>query len=140
MAEDQIAAYIRDTGEHVLYRVTPRFWQDERLCRGVEMEAASLESDRLRIHIFCFNVEPGVMIDFTTGISTLAATSGTVTERFYPSEEGVKTYVLNISTMRFHLPTCSSVENMKDKNKVIKTCTREELIEMGYKPCGSCHP
>ncbi len=140
MIEDQIADYIRNTDEHILYRVIPRFWQEELVCRGVEMEAASLESDGLRIHVYCFNVEPGVMIDYSTGLSTLAATSGTVLEIYHPSEDGIKTYVLNTSRMRFHLPSCSSVENMKEKNKVVKTCTREELISLGYKPCGNCHP
>lgn len=52
----------------------------------------------------------------------------------------VLTYVLNTNTRRFHLPDCSSVRSIKDKNRGSFTGTREEIIEQGYKPCGNCHP
>lgn len=51
-----------------------------------------------------------------------------------------KTYVLNTNTGKFHKPTCSSVSQMKDKNKLEFTGTREDVIGMGYEPCGKCHP
>ena len=50
------------------------------------------------------------------------------------------TYVLNIHTMKFHYPDCSSVSRMKDDNKEIVESSREELINQGYSPCGNCHP
>lgn len=50
------------------------------------------------------------------------------------------TYVLNTNTHKFHLPTCPSVDQMKDKNKQEFTGTREEVIDMGYDPCGRCNP
>ena len=50
------------------------------------------------------------------------------------------TYVINKKTMRFHNPSCPSVEDMKEKNRGYSYSTREELIEQGYKPCGSCKP
>lgn len=49
-------------------------------------------------------------------------------------------YVLNTNTHKFHKPTCSSVDQMKDKNKLEFTGTREEVIAMGYEPCGRCNP
>lgn len=49
-------------------------------------------------------------------------------------------YVLNTNTHKFHYPTCSSVDQMKDSNKKFYYGTREEVIDMGYKPCGRCHP
>lgn len=52
-------------------------------------------------------------------------------------EEG---YVLNTNTKKFHYPDCYSVDQMKDKNKLIEETTREDLIERGYDPCGNCHP
>ena len=52
----------------------------------------------------------------------------------------VQAYVLNTNTKRFHLPTCSSVEDMKEKNKKEVTCSREELITDGYVPCQRCNP
>lgn len=50
------------------------------------------------------------------------------------------TYILNTNTKCFHYPSCSSVDEMKDKNKQEYTGTRDELITEGYKPCGRCKP
>lgn len=49
-------------------------------------------------------------------------------------------YVLNTNTRKFHYPSCNSVDEMKQKNKAYHTGTREEVIAMGYKSCGRCHP
>lgn len=67
--EDQVADYIRRTGNHVAYRVTPIFEGDELLARGVQMEAYSVE-DRGKgvcFHVFVYNVQPGIVIDYATG-------------------------------------------------------------------------
>ena len=48
-------------------------------------------------------------------------------------------YVLNTNTKKFHDPDCYSVEQMKDKNKLVEETTREALIERGYDPCGNCN-
>ena len=49
-------------------------------------------------------------------------------------------YVLNTNTKKFHYPSCSSVKKMSEKNKSFFTGTRDEVIAMGYDPCGNCHP
>lgn len=49
-------------------------------------------------------------------------------------------YVLNTNTKKFHIPTCSSVGRMSSKNRQDVTMTRDEIIAMGYDPCGNCHP
>ena len=49
-------------------------------------------------------------------------------------------YVLNTNTKKFHYPSCSSVKKMSEKNKAYHTGTRDEVIAMGYDPCGNCHP
>ena len=49
-------------------------------------------------------------------------------------------YILNTNTKKFHYPSCSSVKQMKDKNKEYYNGTREECINMGYDPCGRCDP
>ena len=51
-----------------------------------------------------------------------------------------KTYVLNTNTHKFHDPDCSSVSQMKEKNKRIVTKSRDQIIADGYEPCGHCHP
>ncbi|SDB60166.1 DNA-entry nuclease [Ruminococcaceae bacterium FB2012] len=69
--EDKICGFVRYTGMHVCYRVTPRYNGSELLPRGVEMEAISVEDSgkEICIHLFCFNIQPGVVIDYLTGES-----------------------------------------------------------------------
>lgn len=74
----------------------------------------------------------------TCKITVKAKAATTVTNN--TSSSGKCTYVLNTNTKKFHLPSCSSVDDMKDKNKKEVTCSREEVIDMGYSPCGRCHP
>lgn len=51
-----------------------------------------------------------------------------------------ESYILNRNTMKYHLPSCSSVQQMKEENRVPYEGSREELEAMGYAPCGSCSP
>ena len=73
--ETQILAYIEQTGNHVLYRVTPLFEGDELVARGVQLEAWSVEDDGAGIcfNVYCYNVQPGVEIDYATGGSEATA-------------------------------------------------------------------
>ena len=67
--ENMVADYIKETGNHVLYRVTPMFEGDELVARGVQMEAFSVEDYGASIcfNVYCYNVQPGVIIDYETG-------------------------------------------------------------------------
>jgi len=67
--EDQVASYARRTGNHVMYRVTPVFEGNNLVASGVLMEARSVEDDGAGVQfcVWCYNVEPGVIIDYTTG-------------------------------------------------------------------------
>lgn len=67
--ENKTRKYIDDTGHHVLYRVTPIFLDNELVCRGVIMEAKSVEDNNLQFCVYCFNVQPGIVIDYKTGNS-----------------------------------------------------------------------
>lgn len=80
--ENQVADYVHNTGNHVLYRVTPLYEGDNLVASGVEIEASSVE-DRgktLSFHVYCYNVQPGVTIDYATGDSALAEDSQEATE------------------------------------------------------------
>lgn len=72
---------------------------------------------------------------FAASVSSAASSSGRSS-----SVAAVKTYVLNTNTKKFHLPSCSSVEQIKAKNKKTFTGSRYDLIERGYAPCQRCHP
>ena len=164
--EEKVASYIRRTGNHVLYRVTPVFEGDDLVASGVLMEAESVEDggEGVRFCVWCYNAEPGVVIDYATGDNVAgdpreegrspeaesAQESAALPDKAAASKAGdashnksdaeVRIYVLNTSTKRFHLPDCPSVSDMKEKNKREFEGTREEAIELGYKPCGSCNP
>ena len=56
------------------------------------------------------------------------------------TNENVQTYILNTATFKFHNPSCKDVKKMKPENKETYTGTRSEVIDMGYSPCGHCHP
>ena len=69
--ENQVAQYVKDTGNHVLYRVTPRFTGNNLVADGVLMEAYSVEDsgEGLQFCVFVYNVQPGIEIDYATGKS-----------------------------------------------------------------------
>ena len=132
--ENQVADHVKDHSHHVLYRVTPLFRENDLVCRGVQMEAYCVEcgnDDPFMFHVFCYNVQPGVLIDYETGESSFS-------EIGLNSEK--KTYVLNTSSKKFHDPDCGNAANISDKNRDKVKITREELIYRGYEPCGVCKP
>ena len=135
--ENLVADYVEETGNHVLYRVTPDFEGMELVARGVQMEALSVEDngEGVCFNVYVYNVQPGVVIDYATGESWL--------EGEEPNESGEAegfTYIINTSSGKFHDPGCSGVSSMSEKNKETYTGSREDLIAMGYEPCGQCQP
>ena len=136
--ENMVADYIKETNNHVLYRVTPIFVDDELVARGVLMEAWSVEDDGdgICFNVFVYNVQIGIEIDYKTGESKISD------DPYYPGIPGEAKYILNTnpSRMKIHLPTCSSVAQMSEKNKKEFHGTLEEAIAMGYSPCGTCNP
>lgn len=158
--ENKVANYVKKTGNHVLYRVTPIFDGDNLLCTGVQMEAWSVEDNGKGIcfHVFCYNVQPGIGIDYVTGesweIEEPEGESGNSraedelesnvgeTEDSQENSSGFAgcTYILNTNTKKFHYPTCDSVTQMKEKNREDFFGTRGEAIDEGYSPCGNCRP
>lgn len=157
--ENMVADYIQETNNHVLYRVTPIFEGNNLLANGVLMEGYSVEDKGAGVSycVFAYNVQPGIEIDYATGESKLADSAqqeeqktATVTPTPSPepekqepvtgSEASQADYILNTNTKKFHYPTCSSVNDMKEKNKQEFFGTRDETIALGYSPCGRCKP
>lgn len=157
--ENMVADYIQETNNHVLYRVTPIFEGNNLLPNGVLMEGYSVEDKGAGVSycVFAYNVQPGIEIDYATGESKLAdgaqqeeLKTATVTPTPSPepekqepvtgSEASQADYILNTNTKKFHYPTCSSVNDMKEKNKQEFFGTRDETIALGYSPCGRCKP
>lgn len=161
--ENMTADYIKETGNHVLYRVTPMFDGNDLVAKGVLMEAKSVEDngDGILFCVFAYNVQPGVTIDYATGdneadgtqssqSSTTTAAAAAPTENAVvatPMPEPVveqvpqgTTYILNTNTKKFHYPSCGSVKQMKESNKQSYTGSRDDVIAMGYVPCKKCNP
>ncbi len=133
--EERILAHIRNTGKHVLLRVTPVYEGSNALATGVQYEAQSIEDggEAICFNLFFWNVQPGVVIDHATGESWLEAATPVL-----PDTAGE--YVLNTRTKKFHDPACDAVQKMKDQNKESFAGSREELLQGGYAPCGTCKP
>ncbi len=131
--ENRVSDYVKQTGNHVLYRVTPYFFRDELVVRGVLIEAEAVEDATMHFCVWCYNVQPGIEIDYATGDSK-------INERTVAPDAEIVQLVLNKNTKRAHLPDCQSVNDMKEKNKEFFEGTVEELKDRGYKPCGRCNP
>ena len=136
--ENKAADYVKATGKHVLYRVTPIFKDNELVARGVQMEAMSVEDKGKSVcfNVYCYNNQPRIEIDYMTGKSKEVAAQSTSDKK--EQEQG--SYVLNTKGKKFHKPDCDSVKQMSDKNKKYFNGSRDELINNGYKPCGACQP
>lgn len=165
--ENAVADYVDATGNHVLMAVMPVFEGDELVARGVHMMAESVEDggEGVAFNVFCYNVQPGVVIDYGTGESMLeeeatllpdvsgaesapdtaseGAGAGEASEKGATGsagDKGVAEYVLNTNSKKFHIPSCSSVDQMSPKNREDVEDTRENLIAKGYDPCKRCNP
>ena len=132
--ENMVADYIKETGNHVLYRVTPFFEGNNLVASGVQMEAKSVEDngEGICFNVYVYNIQPGIEIDYATGESWAAKED---------KQDGeVVSYILNTNNKKFHYEDCSSVTQMKEENKQEYTGTRADLIKQGYEPCGNCTP
>lgn len=144
--ENKVYDYVKETNNHVLYRVTPLYNENDLVATGIEIEAYSVEDDGAGVcfNVFIYNSQPGIKIDYATGESYLAdkdiSSDGEIGEGLLEETVEAQEYVLNLNTGKFHLPTCPSVDDIKEKNKENVVCGREEIIENGYEPCQRCRP
>lgn len=145
--ENMVAEYVKETGNHVMYRVAPVFEGDNLLAKGVQMEAYSVEDDGkgVSFNVFVSNIQPGVEIDYSDGSSRLE--SGEAMEesqkKVYEKTEEEKAgtgYILNTNTKKYHKQSCSSVQSMKPDNRETFNGPKAWLMDNGYSPCGSCKP
>lgn len=155
--ENDVADYIEETGNHVLYRVTPIYTGDNLLADGLVMEGLSMEDDGagIRFSVYVPNYQPGITIDYATGESWLTESIDTKTELAAGTDTGseqdpvtvekagseaYESFILNTSSKKFHKETCSGAASIKENNKESWNGPRSWLIENGYSPCGSCKP
>jgi DNA-entry nuclease len=151
--ENMIDDYVEETGNHVMYRVTPIYAEKYDLVAcGVLMEAYSVEDkgDGICFNVFCYNVEPGVAIDYYDGSSWLDGENPPPKDDDNNDDnnvddsgdgddvgDGEVTYIINTSTKKIHLTTCryATSNNTKETTKSL-----EELLAENYTTCGTCKP
>ena len=148
--ENMVADYVQKTGNHVMYRVTPIFSGLDYVARGVLMEAYSVEDNGRGICfcVYAYNVQPGVTIDYFTGVNVKSGETlpEINDENDNRTEVGGSTegeecdYILNTNTKKFHYVGKSCAPKSDSKNYKEYTGTREDLINEGYSPCGTCKP
>ena len=133
--ENMVADYIKETGNHVLYRVVPIFEGDNLVASGVTMEAWSVEDngEGICFHVYVYNVQPGVEIDYATGESWLA-------EPVAGEGEEIMIYVVNTGSGKFHDGSCPQAVSIKSENKESFETTRSQMLAWNFEPAGCCKP
>ena len=133
--ENMVADYVKETGNHVLYRVIPVYDGNNLVASGVTMEGWSVEDsgEGICFYVYVYNVQPGVEIDYATGESWEA-------EPVANTGENTEVYVVNTSSGKFHLESCSQTQSIGAENKQTFKNTRSQMIAWNFKPAGCCNP
>ncbi len=127
--ENMVADYVKETDNHVLYRVTPVFEGDNLLADGVQMEAMSVEDrgDGVCYNVFVYNVQPGISIDYATGESVQAGEDVVQQESEQEEIRG------NANSKIYHCPGQAAYEEMADSKNLVIFQSEEEAKEAGYR-------
>ena len=147
--ENMVDDYIEETNNHVMYRVTPIYKDNELVARGVLMEAYTVEDnggkegeDGFTFCVYIYNNQPGVRINYLTGQSKpddgVPFPDGEEKPLPDEGEDYEYMYVLNISSKKIHLPSCQYAKSMNESNREYSNEELRDLILSGYSKCGSC--
>ena len=143
--ENLVADYVNNTGNHALYRVTPMFSGSNLVANGVLIEAKSVEDNGggILFNVYCYNVQPGVGINYENGDSWLDGTTGSAssgsdtsaTENSAADSSNSETMVhITATGKKYHRAGCRTLK--KSDTEV----TLDEAKSMGLSPCGICNP
>lgn len=143
--ENLVADYVNNTGNHVLYRVTPMFSGSNLVANGVLIEAKSVEDNGggILFNVYCYNVQPGVGINYENGDSWLDGTTGSASsgsdssaaENSAADSSTSETMVhITATGKKYHRAGCRTLK--KSDTEV----TLDEAKSMGLSPCGICNP
>lgn len=148
--ENMVADYIKETGNHVLYRVTPVFKGKNLVANGVILEAMSVEDKGAGIlfNVYCYNVQPQIKINYANGQSSWSGGAGYTGSKakkkskpkfptYDRSTAGVS-FVLNTNSHKFHRPTCRYAKKISPRNYATSNQSSSALINQGYSPCKVC--
>lgn len=131
--ENMVADYVKETGNHVIYRATPYYKGNNLVASGVQLEGYSVEDkgEGISFNVYCYNVQPGIDIDYTTGDSSLAEDNTSQTSD--NNENATMVWVQKSGGSKYHSKSdCSGMQNALQ-------ITEQEAISKGYEPCKRCH-
>ncbi len=131
--ENMVADYIKETDNHVMYRVTPIYNGNDPVASGVTMEAYSVEDggEGVCFYVYCYNVQPGVRIDYTTG-------NAVEDVAIYDDTEDSGRYILNVNSKKIHKADCTSAHNIGENNRQDYEGSLSLLLMQGYETAGCC--
>lgn len=146
--ENMVADYIKETGDHVAYRITPIYIDNNLLASGVQMEAYSIgdKGESICFNVYCYNVQPGITINYATGSSTgpkeeINSSSSKPTTSSTPAPNPQPETSIEQNSQMVWLPktgskyhSYSGCSNMKNPRQVSK----EEAERLNYEPCKKC--
>ncbi|BCN31683.1 DNA/RNA non-specific endonuclease [Anaeromicropila herbilytica] len=129
--ENMVADYVKETENHVLYRVTPMFKGDNLVASGVQMEGYSVEDkgEGICFNVYVYNVQPGIKIDYSNGESYPSDTKESVS-----SDEPTLTEIRGNSHSKiYHCPGQASYVEMADSKYLVIFHSKKEAIDAGYR-------
>lgn len=143
--ENLVADYVNNTGNHVLYRVTPMFSGSNLVANGVLIEAKSVEDNGggILFNVYCYNVQPGVGINYENGDSWLDGTTGSASSGSDTSATENSAADSSNSEMMVHITATGKKYHRAGCRTLKKSDTEVTLDEaksMGLSPCGICNP
>lgn len=145
--ENMVADFVKETDMHVMYRVTPVYEGDNLVASGVIMEGLSVEDngEGICFNVYCYNVQPGIEIDYATGESRLATESDKTSMNESKPQVSLddhkdSSYILNTKTFKIHKPSCGSAKEINLENKQEFKGAIIELLNSGYEACEICKP
>ena len=130
--EEMVGDYVRETGNHVLYRVTPVFEGDDLVAKGVQMEAMSVEDEGedIEFNVFVYNVQDGIDIDYRTGDSHEASEDETASSESSQTEQEIRG---NRRSKFYHCPGQRDYDTMADSKNLVIFHSEEEAQAAGYR-------
>lgn len=138
--------YVKNTNNHLMYRCTPVFKNDDLVASGILMEAKSVEDNgkSLEYCVYVYNEQPGIEINHKDGTSR-AKDGSEQTQQTKKSNYTNSTnvtnetkYILNTNSKKIHKENCSLVTKMSASNKKETTESIDTLKDEGYTECGWC--
>ncbi|MEE0928909.1 MAG: DNA/RNA non-specific endonuclease [Acutalibacteraceae bacterium] len=140
--ENMVADYVKETENHVMYRVTPVYEGDNLIADGVQIEAYSVEDkgEGICFNVFVYNIQPGIVIDYATGESRLEGENSKDNSSSQQSSSQGEKYILNTKSKKIHTPNCGYVQDINAENKSEYQGNIDNLVDQGYTSCKKCNP